>query len=133
MSEGHRLHEARIEGRGSKPAGAFALERATGRDGIEIVVLSGELDLAAVPALRSCVDGLAGARAVVIDIAGATFVDSSMLQELLRANSELARYDTRLVLAGSPPALRRLLDLTRTAELFSLTDSRDAALATLGR
>ena len=133
MIEGHRLHEARIEGRGTEPAGAFALERATAPDGVEIVTLSGELDLAAAPSLRSCVDALVGTRAVVIDVSGATFVDSSMLKELLRANSELARYGTRMVVAGTPPAVRRLLDLTRTAKLFCLVESRDAALEVLAR
>jgi anti-sigma B factor antagonist len=133
MIEGHRIHEARINGRGTDPAGAFELERVDGPDGIEIIALKGELDLAATPVVRASVDGAAGARAVVIDIAGATFVDSSMLKELLRASSELARYDTRLVLAGTPPAVRRLLDLTRTAQLFALADDRAAALAQLGR
>ena len=133
MIEGHRLHEARVDGRGTEPAGAFTLERAIGPDNMEVVALAGELDLAAAPAVRACVDAASGARAVVIDITGATFVDSSMLKELLSANSELARYDTRLVIAGTPPAVRRLLDLTRTAGLFSLAEDRDGALAQLGR
>ena len=47
-----------------------------------------------------------------------------MLKELLRASVELDRYETRLVLVGIPPAVRRVFDLTRTAELFTLADDR---------
>ena len=131
MSEGHRLHEAHIEG-GVEPAGAFTVEPRPAPAGVSLVELAGELDMAATPAVRSCVDEAAGRRALVLDLSGATFVDSSMLKELLRAGAELSRYDTRLVLAGVPPAVRRLLDLTRTAQLFTEARDRDEALAMLG-
>ena len=68
----------------------------------------------------------------MLDLAGATFVDSSMLKELLRASAELDRYETRLVLVGIPPAVRRVFDLTRTAELFTIADDRASALAIVG-
>ena len=132
MSEGHRLHEAHIEG-GVEPAGAFTVEPRPAPEGISLVELSGELDIAATSVLRSHVDESAGRRGVVLDLTGATFVDSSMLKELLRASAELSRYETLLVLAGIPPALRRVLDLTRTAELFTLAEDRDAALAIVER
>ena len=129
MSTGHRLHEAQIERAGMEPAGAFAVEACRAPDGVALIALSGELDIAATSAVRAYVDEAAGRRGVVLDLSGATFVDSSMLKELLRASVELARYETRLVLAGVPPAVRRVLELTRTAELFTLADDRDAGLA----
>ena len=133
MRDGSRLHRSRIDGRGAEPGGgAFGLERSAGPDGVEIVALSGELDIAAVPAVRDCVDAAAGIRAMVVDLVGTTFLDSSMLKELLRANVGW-RYETRLVIAGVPPAVRRLFALTRTAELFSLAEDRDAALAVVVR
>jgi anti-anti-sigma factor len=131
MIEGHRLHETRINGRGVQPAGAFSVDDLRGPGGVATVVLAGELDMAATSALRTCVDAAAGSRGLVIDLAGATFIDSSMLKELLRAGAELGRYETRLVLAAVPPPVRRLLDLTRTAELFTLADDRATALREL--
>jgi anti-anti-sigma factor len=131
MSEGHRLHEAHIEG-GVEPAGAFTVEARPAPDGVVLVELGGELDIAATSAVRSRVDEAAGRRALVLDLSEATFVDSSMLKELLRANAELARYETRLVLAGITPVVRRVFDLTRTAELFTVAEDRQAALALLG-
>jgi len=131
MSEGHRLHEAHIEG-GVEPAGAFTVEPRPAPAGVSLVELGGELDIAATSAVRSCVDEAAGRRALVLDLSGATFVDSSMLKELLRASAELDRYETLLVLAGITPAVRRVLELTRTTGLFTLADDRAAALALVG-
>ena len=131
MSEGHRLHEAHIEG-GVEPAGAFTVEPRPAPAGVSLVELGRELDIAAPSAVRSCVDEAAGRRALVLDLSGATFVDSSMLKELLRASAELDRYETLLVLAGITPAVRRVLELTRTTGLFTLADDRAAALALAG-
>ena len=68
----------------------------------------------------------------MLDVSEVTFVDSSMLKELLRAGAELSRYETRLVLAGVPAPVRRLLDLTRTAQLFTEARDRAEALELLG-
>lgn len=132
MTDGHRLHESYIEGRGVDPAGAFFVEREAASEGVAVIVLRGELDMAAAPAVRSNVDAVASGRGVVIDLAEVTFVDSSMLKELLRAAAELDRYGTRLVLAGVPVAVQRLLDLTRTAEMFTIAADRDEALRLAG-
>ena len=131
MTEGHRLHEAHIEG-GIEPAGAFVVDPRPAPAGITLVALCGELDIAATSAVRSCVDVAAGGRGLVLDLSGATFVDSSMLKELLRASVELARADTRLVLAAVTPAVHRVLELTRTTQLFTIAGDRDEALELLG-
>jgi anti-sigma B factor antagonist len=128
MNEGHRLHEARVEG-DADPAGAFTVEPRPAPSGVCLVELGGELDIAATGSVRTCVDEAAGTRGLVLDLSGATFLDSSMLKELLRASAELARYDTPLVLAGIPPAVRRVLDLTRTTELFTIAEDRAAGVA----
>jgi anti-anti-sigma factor len=131
MKEVRKLHETSIHGRGVDPAGAFAVEELPSSDGVATLVLSGELDMAAAPAVRERVDAAAGRRALVIDLGEATFIDSAVLKELLRANAELARQDTRLVLAAVAPPVRRLLDLTRTAALFEIADDRDHAVRRL--
>ena len=132
MNEGHRLHDASVDG-GVEPAGAFTVEPRPAPQGVCLVELSGELDIAATAAVRTCVDEAAGSRGLVLDLSGATFLDSSMLKELLRASAELARYDTPLVLADVPPAVRRVLDLTRTTTLFTLADDRAAGVALVDR
>jgi anti-anti-sigma factor len=128
MIEGHRLHESRIDGRGVDPAGVFTVEELRGPDGVLTLVLAGELDMAASAAVRPQVDAAAGLRGVVIDLDGATFIDSSMLKELLRAAAELGRYETRLVLAAIPAPVQRLFHLTRTSEMFTVAEDRETAL-----
>jgi anti-sigma B factor antagonist len=132
MNDPHRLHETEIHGRGVDPVGSFSVGVEAAADGVRVIVLRGELDMAATEAVREAVDGAAGARGVVLDLSEVTFVDSSMLKELLRAGAELSRYETRLVLAGVPAPVRRLLDLTRTAQLFTETAGRAEALELLG-
>jgi anti-anti-sigma factor len=132
MNDPHRLHESRIDGRGVEPLGTFSVDHEAVAAGVRLIVLRGELDMAATEPVREAVDDSAGATGVVLDVAEVTFVDSSMLKELLRAGAELSRYDTRLVLAGVPPSVRRLLDLTRTAQLFTEARDRGEALAMLG-
>ena len=102
MNEGHRLHHAQIEGAAVDPAGAFSVEPCAAPDGVALLELAGELDIAATSAVRSHVDEAAGRRGVVLDLSRASFVDSSMLKELLRANAELERYGTRRTAGGIP-------------------------------
>jgi anti-sigma B factor antagonist len=140
MHEGHKLHEARIAAPpgaapaeiGIDPAGAFVIEPVDTPDGVAIVALGGELDMAATPEMRRHVDAAAGGRGLVLDLAETTFIDSAVLKELLRAHAELARYETPVVLVRVPPAVERLLELTRTAELFTIAPDRESALRRLG-
>jgi anti-sigma B factor antagonist len=120
---------ASIDARGIRPPAAYAIADGEGPEGVSVLVLRGELDLAAAPILRARVDGAMAARALVIDLAQTTFIDSAVLKELLRARAELAANDVRLVLAGVPKPVRRLLDLTRTSELFDDAPDRTKALA----
>ena len=120
---------ARIDDRGLRPPAAYAMRDAAS-DGAAVLVLNGELDLAVTPLLRAHVDEVS-APALVLDFRRATFIDSAVLKELLRARTELAARDIRLVLAGVPPPIRRLLDLTRTSELFEDAPDVESALRRL--
>ena len=105
----------------------YSIDEGDSTDRVRVLVLSGELDLAAAPRLRARVDETAPGRALVLDLSDATFIDSAVLKELLRARAELADREVRLVLAGVSAPVRRLLDLTRTSELFD--DAPDVATA----
>jgi anti-anti-sigma factor len=118
---------ASIDERGLKPPAAYRIRR---RDDAPVLVLEGELDIAATAELRQRVDEFAG-DGLVLDFRRTTFIDSGVLKELLRARVELAERGVRLVLAAVPAPVRRLMDLTRTAELFEHADSADEALTRL--
>lgn len=128
MAEAHNRREAAgIDDRGLRPPAAYTI-----RDGESagVVLLDGELDLAAAPELRRRVDE-AQAPGLVIDCSRATFIDSAVLKELLRARAELAERGVRLILVGVPTPVRRLMDLTRTYELFEDAPDVDTALTRL--
>jgi anti-sigma B factor antagonist len=124
-----RQEPASIDARGIRPPAAYSIADGEGPEGVSVIVLRGELDLAAAPLLRARVDAAATGRALVIDLAETTFIDSAVLKELLRARAELAVHDVRLVLAAVPMPVRRLLDLTRTSELFDDAPDLTKALA----
>jgi anti-sigma B factor antagonist len=120
-----------IDARGSRPGDSFATADRPAASGIAVLALEGELDLSAAPKLRARIEQAATGRALVIDLRRVTFADSAILKELLRARAELAADDVRLVLVGAPKPVRRLLDLTRTAELFEQADDVETALTRL--
>jgi anti-anti-sigma factor len=109
----------------------YSIVEGASTDRVRVIGLEGELDLAAAPRLRARVDETESGRALVLDLARATFIDSAVLKELLRARAELAERDVRLVLAAVTPPVRRLLDLTRTSELFEDAANADEAVKRL--
>jgi anti-anti-sigma factor len=117
----------RIDEHGIRPPAAFVIEEE--RAGAATAIrLTGEVDVAASATLRARVDA-AAAGPLVFDHSQVTFVDSSGLRELLRARKECDRRGGRLVLAGVPPAVTRLFDLTGTAVMFEIAPTLGAALA----
>lgn len=116
-----------IDERGLGRAAAYTIRSGAVQN---VLVLEGELDLAAAPELRKHLDEFAR-DPLVIDFARTTFIDSAVLRELLRARAELAERGVRLVLAAVPPPVRRLMDLTRTSELFEVAPDVEAALKRL--
>ncbi len=115
----------------AQPPRPFSARAGEGTDGVAVLVLEGEMDMAGIRAFRAGVDAAVGdrdIRALVLDMAEVPFMDSSMLRELLRLNQELRQRGAWPVLAGLQGPVRRLLDLTRTAELFRLAETREAAV-----
>ncbi|MEV7729078.1 STAS domain-containing protein [Streptomyces sp. NPDC087917] len=92
------------------------------RDGL--IPLTGELDLASVPALRDAVRECLAARPTLlrIDISGVSFCDCSCLGALLWAKAEAARAGVGFHLSGPlQPAVARVLDATGTTAHLGLT------------
>lgn len=114
-------------------ASQIRLERADAPpEGVVVLELAGELDLVVSKRLRTLIDGAVAEspRLVVADIAEVSFMDSTMLRELLRAHRTLEEKGSRLVVAAAQAPVQRLLELTGTDELFTLVASRAQGLAT---
>jgi anti-sigma B factor antagonist len=125
-----RSSEPSVDARGITPPPAFHVEEVPAPVGMLVLKLVGELDLAASAGFRDRVEVAlaAGARTIVIDMAETSFVDSSMLKELLRANTAAADAGGRMILTAIAPPVQRLLELTRAAELLEVAPTRHAAL-----
>jgi anti-anti-sigma factor len=127
IPHGVEREPTRIDEHGLRPPPAFEV-RGERRGDVSVLVLSGEVDVAASGAVRARVDEAAAGR-LVVELSEVTFVDSSGLRELLRARMECERRGGRLVLAGVPPVLERLLDLTGTSSMFAIAPTLEDALA----
>ena len=128
-----REEQSGADARGIRPPSVHAIEARSAPDGVVVLALTGEFDLAAAPELRERLAAAraAGPRGVVLDMAEVAFVDSSTLRELLRADIALGEDGVPLVLCGVQPAVGRLLELTRTAGMFSTARTVEDALSGL--
>ena len=124
------LDRSMVDSLGIRPPRAYAIEARTTPAGHVVLALEGELDLAASPAVREELEaaGATGARLVVLDMVEVTFVDSSALRELLRADASLRGAGSLLFLAAVPSAVTRLLELSRTDDVLTVAPTVEDAL-----
>lgn len=102
----------------------------TARPAPDCVVLSvlGEIDLVTAPDLETAViEHLDGTACLVLDLSGVSFFGSLGLATLIRASSLAEARGVRLALVPGK-LVTRTMDLTKTAEVFSLYGSVDEAI-----
>jgi anti-anti-sigma factor len=95
------------------------------REGPEAeLAVAGEVDIATCPPLDDAVARLARAGVVqlTLDLHGVTFLGSSGLASLLRAQRLVSAEGGRVVLRSPSRAVSDLLDMTRLADRFPLED-----------
>ncbi|MFJ9342347.1 STAS domain-containing protein [Streptomyces sp. NPDC101733] len=98
----------------------------------QVLSLTGDLDHAQTGPLEQALTEALNAnqplRLLVIDLTGVGFCDSSGLNTFLKARHETEEHSIELRLVHAGPRVRRLLQITGTAELFSLYDDLVQAL-----
>ena len=87
-----------------------------------VVALSGEIGIADAAATWERVRRvlLTGPRALVLDLGGVTFMDSTGLGTLLRIANECPPRGIRLSVRAASPQVVRLMQITGTQDIFSL-------------
>jgi anti-sigma B factor antagonist len=77
------------------------------------VVVSGELDMATSPQVTGAIERLtgSGARRIVVDLLGVTFIDSSAISALCRAQARLGESGAQLVLGPASTLVDALLQV----------------------
>src|SRR5512143_1186758 len=81
-------------------------------------------------ALREAVTALADSEKarVLLNLADVSFVDSSMLSEIVRAYTTVTRDGGKLKLLGLPPKIQDLLSITRLLTVFETYQIEDEAV-----
>lgn len=85
-----------------------------------VVTVRGEVDLATAPEFESSIQRAFAdsPKAVVLDLEGLTFIDSSGLRVLVALSKEARSRDASLTLRKVPRHAQRVLDLTGLSEWF---------------
>ena len=94
-------------------------------DGPTVVVsLSGEIDVAAAPAVRERLEAAADrADALVVDLTQVTFIDSTALGVLIGIHKQCSASGTSIRLAVSEPRILKVFEITGLTDLFSISPS----------
>jgi anti-sigma B factor antagonist len=95
-------------------------------DDLPFLEVTGELDLAVAPWLGEQIDALFadGAHSLVVDLSGATFLDSTALGVLVGAVTTSKERGGRIHLVVTEPQILRVLSITGLSDAFSLHERR---------
>lgn len=87
-----------------------------------VVVVRGEIDVATSPDLDAIIGSLT-AGDVILDLAGVSFMGSSGLASLLRADRHSIGLGGKLALRAPSQPVRDVLEMTRLLERFTIVDT----------
>jgi anti-sigma B factor antagonist len=127
-----------VESHRATPASALpappAIEVRSDAGGPARAVVSGQIDRAAVPTIRSRLADVRqrfGSQDTIIDLCGVDFIDSSGLHILLQTHQQLERDGAVLVLVAPGAAVRSVLSLTGLDRHLTVVDTLPQATALL--
>jgi anti-sigma B factor antagonist len=89
-----------------------------------VLVVHGDIDIAAGPILDAALMSLEATGSIVIDLGDVYFIDSSGLRSLLAASRAARARDATVVLRSLGPEVARLLQLTGTIDQFAIESLR---------
>ena len=116
------------------PAGHPFEIREHDADGVHVIAMRGELDLATAPRLCVRIDASRrnGSRRVLVDLTTAEFCDSVGLRALIGSHHEMAASRGRMAVAvRGDGAVGRLFALAGASELLEVYDDAGTAVAAL--
>jgi len=106
------------------------------REGVRVLEVIGELDIATAPRLCSLIDAarIHRVKRLMIDMTGVDFCDSTGLRALMGASAEMRVSGGRLAIVCLPDgAVSRLFDIVGLRESLRVFDTPDAAMAAVAR
>jgi anti-sigma B factor antagonist len=106
----------------------LAVER-TSAEGMELVLVEGELDIATAPRLIGVLNGAVqeALRSLVVDLSHVDFMDSTGLALLINAHRRLTRRSKGFAVVCPPGPLRRVFEVTDLVETLHVCPDRASA------
>jgi len=97
---------------------------------VAVCILDGEVDINTSPELRKACDLLIknNEKKVLIDLSGATYIDSSGLATIIEMFQRLKKTGGHLRLSSMSEKVKNVFEITKLYKLFEIFDTRDAAL-----
>ncbi len=94
---------------------------------LPVVALTGEIDLAVAPRLEDRLERLRseGANTIVVDLLGATFLDSIALGVLVDALGQCREAGGDLYLVVDEPRILKVLEITGLSDIFTMYPSHE--------
>lgn len=100
--------------------------RSERHDGVEVLRLSGEVDLQVSAQLRrALLDRLDGGRDVLVDLNAVTYIDSSGVASLIEAFQRARKDGRRFALARVPDGAMRVLKIAQLDRVFPILPDVD--------
>jgi anti-sigma B factor antagonist len=108
----------------------LAVER-TSTEGVELLLVEGELDIATAPRLISVLNRAVqeALRSLVVDLSEVEFMDSTGLALLINAHRRLSRRSKGFAVVCPPGPLRRVFEVTDMVDTLHVVPDRDSAWA----
>ena len=96
-----------------------------------VLLLEGDIDLHVAPAVRESLSAVIKKKPerIVIDLSGATYIDSAGVAALILAMQEVEAYGGKFFLSGLQETLRSIFETSRLDRTFRIFPDVDAALA----
>lgn len=98
------------------------------RSAIEIVALSGELDIAGKEMLRERLSQTRSTTGILLDLSRVSYADSTALTELLRFSLQCRERKIPMAMLVTTPQLERILRYAGLYESFAVFGDRDQAI-----
>ncbi len=108
----------------------FQLGEESSDAGAHVICVSGEIHVSTAPQFSARLTEAieSGKIALVLDMSGVEFIDSTGLSVLLNALRRVTRQQGSLALVVSNPTVLRLFEITRLDSTFDIAPSRDEAI-----
>jgi anti-anti-sigma factor len=97
-------------------------------DGLAVLHVSGDFDLSTVPAFDAEVEHSLSAPLLVVELAGCTFLDSSALRALVRAQRRSAERGGRLMLVAPSQPARRVIEMATLDRFVPVSETLEEAV-----